>query len=380
MRRAGFLALASALLGLTAAGCGTSVPDASAPASFDHFIAAGSYEGEYWPTAEWRTCRPEDVGMDSVALYAAYEYAARSAFVTEGIAVVRRGYVVGEEYFRGYGPTTRFASYSVAKSFLSAVVGVAIDEGHVPGVDQPAYPYFDAWRAPGTDERKRAITVRHLLTMSSGLRFTDATSGGIAGTDIEGILNAADSVAYVLDLPSVAEPGTRWNYSSGDSILLSGIVQAATGRTVLELGRERIFERIGMATLTWSSDGAGHTIGGWGIGATVREYARFGYLYLKGGWWNGQALVPEAWVRQSLTAARPSVGWYGLQWWLAPSFSNDPRNPVPADTFAAQGLYLQKIFVIPSRDLVVVRVGTDQGPSTWSDTEFLGRILSSIRG
>jgi CubicO group peptidase (beta-lactamase class C family) len=378
VRDRGFRALAVAVT-LAALGCGTSGPDASTPASFDHFIAAGSYEGEYWPTADWRTCRPEDVGMDSSALYTAYEYAARSAFVTEGIAVVRRGYVVGEEYFRGYNESTRFASYSVAKSFLSAVVGVAIERGHIPGVDQPAYPYFDAWQAPGTDERKRAITIRHLLTMRSGLRFTDASSGGWAGTDIEGILNAADSVAYVLALPSVADPGTRWNYSSGDSILLSGIVQAATGRTVLDFGREHIFDRIGIRTMTWSSDPAGHTIGGWGIAATVREYARFGYLCLKDGWWNGEALVPDSWVRQSLQPASPSVAWYGFQWWLAPYFSNDARNPVPGDTFAAQGLYLQKIFVIPSRDLVVVRVGTDQGPSTWSDTEFLGRILSSIR-
>jgi CubicO group peptidase (beta-lactamase class C family) len=360
--------------------CGGSEPAASTPASLDTFIGTGPYQGEYWPTADWRTCRPEDVGMDSASLYAAYEYAARSNFVTEGILVVRRGYVVGEAYFRGYGATTRFASYSVAKSFLSAVVGVAIDGGFVPGVDQLACSYFDAWQAPGTDERKRTITVRHLLTMSSGLRFTDASSGGIAGTDIEGILNADDSVAYVLGLPSVAEPGTRWNYSSGDSILLSGIVQAATGRTVLDFGRERIFGRIGMATLTWSSDRAGHTIGGWGIAATVREYARFGYLYLRGGSWNGEALVPEPWVRQSLTAARPSVAWYGFQWWLAPHFSSDPRYPLPGDAFAAQGLYHQKILVVPSRDLVVVRVGTDQGPSTWSDTEFLGRILASIRG
>jgi CubicO group peptidase (beta-lactamase class C family) len=360
--------------------CGPSEPAASTPTSFDHFVATGSYQGEYWPTADWRTCRPEEVGMDSAALHGAYEYAARSTFVTEGIAVVRRGYIVGEEYFRGYGPATPFASYSVAKSFLSAVVGVAIARGHVPGVDQPACSYFDAWRAPGTDERKRSITVRHLLTMRSGLRFTDATSGGIAGTDIEGIVNAADGVAYVLALPPVADPGTRWNYSSGDSILLSGIVQAATGRTVLDFGREHVFDRIGMNTMTWSSDPAGHTIGGWGIGATVREYARFGYLYVKNGWWNGTALVPEGWVRQSVAPASPAVGWYGFQWWLAPNFSNDPRNPVPADTFAAQGLYLQKIFVIPSRDLVVVRVGTDQGPTTWSDTEFIGRILDSIRG
>ena len=266
--------------------------------------------------------------MDSASLYTAYEYAARSDFVTEGIAVIRRGYVVGEEYFRGYGPTTRFASYSVAKSFLSAVVGVAIDRGYVAGVDQLAYPYFDAWQAPGTDERKRAITVRHLLTMSSGLRFTDATTGGL-GADIEGILSATDSVAYVLGLPSVAEPGTRWNYSGGDSLLLSGIVQATTGRSVFEFGREHVFDRIGIGSMTWSSDPAGHTFGGWGIGATVRDYARFGYLYQKGGWWDGQALVSEGWVRQSLTAARPSVPWYGFQWWLAPHFSDRPAVPDP---------------------------------------------------
>ena len=380
MRRAGSLALAPALLALAALGCGTSTPDTSTPASFDHFIATGSYQGEYWPTADWRTCRPEDVGMDSASLYTAYEYAARSTFVTEGILVVRRGYVVGEEYFRGYGGTTRFASYSVAKSFLSAVVGVAIDRDYVPGVDQLAYPYFDAWQSPGTDERKRAITVRHLLTMSSGLRFTDATTGGIAGTDIEGILAVTDAVGYVLGLPSVAEPGTRWSYSGGDSLLLSGIVQATTGRSVLDFGREHVFDRIGIRSMTWSSDPAGHTFGGWGIGATVRDYARFGYLYQKGGRWNGEALVSEPWVRQSLTAARPSVPWYGFQWWLAPSFSSDPRYSVPGDAFAAQGLYHQKILVVPSRDLVVVRVGTDEGESTWSDTEFLGRVLSSIRG
>jgi CubicO group peptidase (beta-lactamase class C family) len=374
------LALAAILPALAGPGCGTSEPDTSTPAPFSHFIAAGAYQGEYWPTAEWRTCGPEDVGMDSAALYSAYEYAARSDFVTEGLAVVRRGYVVGEEYFRGYSESTRFASYSVAKSFLSAVVGVAIERGHISGVDQPAYPYFDAWRAPGVDERKQVITVRHLLTMQSGLRFTDATSGGIAGTDIEGILNAADSVAYVLALPLVYDPGTHWNYSSGDSILLSGIVQAATGRTVFDFGRERIFDRIGMHSMTWSSDQAGHTIGGWGIGATVRDYARFGYLYLRHGSWSGEALVPEPWIRQSLQPASPSVGWYGFQWWLAPTFSNDARNPAPGDTFAAQGLYLQKIFVIPSRDLVVVRVGTDQGTSTWSDTELLGRVLASVRG
>ena len=118
MRHRG-LALAVAFLApLAAGGCGDGRPESATPATFDHFIATGSYQGEYWPTDDWRACRPEEVGMDSQSLYTAYEYAARSDFVTEG--VVRRGYVVGEEYFRGYGPTTRFSSFSVAKSLLTS--------------------------------------------------------------------------------------------------------------------------------------------------------------------------------------------------------------------------------------------------------------------
>ena len=367
-------------MALAALACGTSEPVASSPASFDHFIATGSYQGEYWPTDDWRSCRPEEVGMDSRALYSAYEYAARSEFVTEGVLVVRRGYVVGEEYFRGYGPATRFASYSVAKSFLSAVVGVAIDSGFVPGVDQPAYAYLDAWRAPGTDARKRAITLRHLLTMQSGLRFTDATSGGIAGTDIEGVLGAADSVAYALALPSVHDPGTRWNYSSGDSILLLRDRPRRDGPERLRArpgahlrpdrdAHDDLVERPGRA----HDRRVGHR----------RHRARVRALRLP---LREERLVERRAARargldpRVAAGAAPAVTWYGFQWWLAPFFSNDPRNPVPGDMHAAQGLYLQKIFVIPSRDLVVVRVGTDQGTSTWSDTEFLGRVLTSIRG
>jgi CubicO group peptidase (beta-lactamase class C family) len=313
--------------------------------------------------------------MDSTALYRAYEFAARNDVATEGVVVIRRGYIAGEVYFRGYDQATRFSSFSVAKSFTSAVVGVAIARGALPGVDQLAHSYFDAWNAADTDERKRRITIRHLLTMQSGLAFTDATSGGIAGTDIEAIVASPDAVAYALNQPSVAAPGTRWNYSSGDSILLSGIVQAATGRTAFSLGQEAIFDRIGMTSMSWSSDRAGHTIGGWGVGATVRDYARFGYLYLKNGSWNGERLIPDAWIRQSMTPAMPLVNHYGYQWWLAPAIG----GAVPADTFHAQGLYHQKIFVIPSRELVVVRVGNDLVGTAWSDVEFLSRILASLR-
>jgi CubicO group peptidase (beta-lactamase class C family) len=347
---------------------------------YDHFICSGEYQGEYWPTNDWQTCRPEEVGMDSDALYEAYNYAARNDFVTEGIVVIRRGYIVGEEYFRGYDRTTRFSSFSVAKSFLSSVVGKALELNFIPSIDQPVFTYFTEWQTPEIEQQKRRITLRHLLTMGSGLRFTDSQNTSIEGTDIERLNASDDYVEYVLALPSIQEPGTHWNYSSGDSILLSAIVQQTTGQTAFQFGMDHIFSRIGLSNITWSSDRAGHTIGGWGVGATVREFAKFGYLYLKRGKWDGEQIVPQEWISQSTQAANAEVNWYGFQWWLVGVFDNYQRNGIPQDTFHAQGLYHQKIFVIPSRDLVIVRVGTDTSPNShWDDSEFLRLILASIK-
>ena len=369
--KTGFAIIAMFLLAIIFTGCEERV--------YDHFICSGEYQGEYWPTAEWRTCKPEEVGMDSDGLYEVYNYVSRIDFVTEGVVVIRNGYIVGEEYFAGYDQATRFSSFSVAKSFLSAVVGVAIDKGFIPSVDQTVYTYFDEWQSPETEAQKQRITLRHLLTMRSGLRFTDAQNASTVGTDIEALLASDDYVEYVLALPSIHEPGTYWNYSSGDSILLSAIVQTATDQTAYQFGMDHIFSRIGLSNIIWSSDHAGHTTGGWGVGATVREFAKFGYLYLKGGAWEGEQIVSREWVQQSTIPAGADVTWYGFQWWLAGAFDNYQGNGIPGDIFHAQGLYHQKIFVIPSEDLVVVRVGTDNDPdSQWNDTEFISLVLSSI--
>jgi CubicO group peptidase (beta-lactamase class C family) len=364
-----FLFILSVLFGFT--GCEERV--------YDHFICSGKYQGEYWPTAEWRTCKPEEVGMNSDKLYDVYNYVSRNDFVTEGVAVISKGYIVAEEYFYGYDQTTRFSSFSVAKSFLSAVVGVAIDMGFIPSVDQLVYTYFDEWQSPGTEARKQRITLRHLLTMESGLRFTDAQNASTVGTDIEALLASDDYVEYVLALPSIHEPGTFWNYSSGDSILLSAIVQLTTGQNAFQFGMDHIFSRIGLSNITWSHDRAGHTIGGWGVGATVREFAKFGYLYLNGGAWDGEQIVPSEWVQQSTRPVSADIPWYGFQWWLTPYFANYAEYGIPSDAFQATGLYIQRIFVIPSEDLVIVRVGTDTDPNTlWSDTQLVSLVLASI--
>lgn len=342
------------------------------------FAAEGAYLGEYWPTSGWRTCRPEEVGMDSARLERAYEYASNPAVRNQALLVVKRGYVVAEAYLRGFGPTSRHESYSVAKSFTSALVGIAIERSLLAGTAERVSRFFPAWQAPGTEPAKGEMTVRHLLTMSSGLQWNEEDYyGDTRDNDAFRMGEQDDFVAYVLAKPSERAPGTLWRYSSGDSMLLSGILQEAAGVSAFRFASAELLAPLGLGGVQWSSDRAGHTVGGWGVQATAREFAKFAYLYLRRGRWEGRQVVPEAWVAESLQPVSARVDFYGYQWWLAPALDGYQGSAVPADTFLAWGIYGQQLFVIPSRDLVVVRLADDPGSPAWSEVEFLTRILEA---
>lgn len=346
------------------------------------FLGRGDFLGAYWPTTGWRSCRPEEVGMDSQGLIAAYDYAANPAINTEGLIIIRRGYIVGEAYMNGFGPDDRHESYSVAKSFLGAVVGIAINRGVIGSADDPVSQYMTQWQAPGVPAVKRRITIKHLLTMSSGLQWDEGEYYGDNRTDdIFLIIQTGDYVQYMLDKASEYEPGTRWRYSSGDSILLSGVLQEAAGMSTFEYAREHLFNPIGIPDVNWYSDNAGHTVGGWGIEATLREYAKFGYLYLREGQWDGQQVVPAEWVRESLSPVSQNIDFYGYQWWLAPVFDNYRDYGIPDGMFLAWGIYTQQIFVIPELELVIVRLGEDldfNGNDAWVEENFLQIVVSAV--
>lgn len=345
------------------------------------FLGDGNYSGTYWPTSGWRTCSPEEVGMDSDKLYEVYEYAANPTINTRGLLIIRNGYIVGEAYFDGYSSGSRFPSYSIAKSFLSSLFGIAIQQGLVAGVDQEAADYLTEWTAATAEAEKRRMTIRHLLTMSSGLEWNEDDYYGDTSQNDVFIMGATDDfLAYALARPSIHEPGARWYYSSGDSMLLSGILERAAGRTAYDFAQEHLLTPIGAQNITWDGDPAGHTIGGWGVNATVRDYAKFGYLYLNYGAWDGQQIVPRQWVEMSTAPARDGVSWYGFQWWLLPALRDYEGSAIPADTFIAWGIYTQQIFVIPSLDLLIVRVGRDANPQNdeWREVEFLERVLAAL--
>lgn len=368
--------------------------------SRDDFLGKGKYQGEYWPTTEWRSCRPEEVGMDSKKLLQVYDYVADSEMFTRGIVIIRKGYIVGETYFDGDSQFTRFESYSMAKSFMSAVIGIALDQEILPSVDTPIYNYYPellqkkGFRVRGgiLDERvsttaesafmilpqseKKRITIKHVLQMSSGLEWNESEIDLFS--DVPQMILSDDYIQYVLRKPLTHEPGTYWRYSSGDSMLLSGIVERAAGRTAYEYGYDNLFLPIGMSGISWESDPAGHTIGGWGIDETVREFAKFGHLYLNKGWWDGEQIVSESWVDESVRRVSEEVDFYGYQWWLVPDSGGNSGSIVPDDVFYAQGLLNQNIFVIPGEDIVIVRTASDLLSNKWSRMEFLRLVMEAI--
>lgn len=361
--------------------------------------AGGSAEAV--PDPDWDVASPEDHGMDPAALERARDYAFAGGMNTQGVVVVHDGVIVAEWYADGAGEESWAASWSVAKSFTSALVGIAVDDGLIPSVDEPMTTWFPEWA--GTD--REAITLRDVLQMSSGLQWVeDYDPGAVGASDIiRLVLDERDQLAYAAGRPAAAPAGSAWSYSSGDAMLLSGVIEQATGMPAGDYARQEIFDPLGMDRVEWWRDVPGHTLTYCCLDTTSRDFARFGLLYERQGAWGDEQVVPRAWVEESLDAAPHSGGAYGYQWWL------DEAAGLPDDTFAALGHDGQYIFVIPSLDLVVVRNGTyrkDPGPAvadpnlfthypsdglvpghgtlspgeSWDDAEFLRPIVESLSG
>lgn len=344
---------------------------------------------------------PEDVGMDAAVLEGAREYAFAEGRHTQGVVVVRRGVIVAEWYAPDRGPESLGASWSVGKSFASATVGIALDRGEIPSVDEPMTTYIPEWE--GT--HNEGVTLRDVLEMASGLSWVeDYDITNIAGSDIAQLVldEGGDLLGPVLDNERAHPPGTRFNYSSGDAMLLSRVISAATGMSAGDYAQQHLFEPMGIDNAAWWQDQQGQTLTYCCVDMSSRDFARFGQLFLNGGELGGRRIVSEAWVRES-TAPSRSWGGYGYQWWR--SGFDDPN--LPDDTYSARGHDGQYIYVIPSEELVVVRNGLYapywQGttvaepnlfavypsdgifpgrgtvpPDSWDDSAFLGPVLASI--
>lgn len=349
----------------TSAPSTTEVPSATEAETDGPIVAT---DGTIFPGDEWAVADPADHGIDPAGLEAARAYAFEPQHRTQSLVIVHEGEIVGEWYAEGSDADSWAASWSVGKSFTSAAVGIAVEEGAIAGVDEPAATYLPEWAGTGYAD----ITVEHLLQMTSGLAFDEDYRGGTESEIVRMVTSAPDQLAFARSVPQGVPPGTRWSYSSGDTMLLSGVVEAAVGQPLADYAAEVLFEPIGIDQVEWWRDAEGHTLGYCCLDTTSRDFARLGLLYLHEGRWGDEQVVPAEWVRASIDPVAESGGDYGYQWWTY------DIEGVPDDAFLAEGIDGQFIHVIPSLDLVVVRNGEyvkDPGPPV-ADPNLFGRYPS----
>ena len=280
---------------------------------------------------------PEQQGIDSAQLAKMFEEINQRNLNLNSVLIVRHGYLVTEAYFPPYRAGTKHDVYSITKAVISALVGIALQQGSLRDLDQKALDFFAGRTVAENDARKQAITLGHLLTMTSGLHWS--------GDDDQKLFSGGDLVQLTLDRPMVAEPGSVWNYNSGGTHLLSAILQKATGQSASAFAQAQLFQPLGISGVSWPADSNGVNTGGWGIRMTPRDMAKFGYLYLKGGTWDGQPVVPADWVQSSTAKQVDSADGrgYGYLWWQ-----------LYFGGYAALGQSGQEIIVLPDQDMVVV--------------------------
>lgn len=299
-----------------------------------------------WPMPTWATASPVDLGFDA-ALPELLAGAALAAPSVTGVVVTRHGAIAAEYWAEGWGPDTPVDIRSCTKSVVGALVGRARRDGLLPNLSVTIGDLLPERIPPGADPAVAGITLWSLLTMTSGLQWDWQT-------DYERIEAAEDPVAYVLGQPIVAPQGEFYAYNSGGSHIIGLMVAAAAARPLEEYARTALFEPLGIAPAGWRRYPQGEVIGGYGLQITPQEMARLGYLYLRGGEWNGERLIAAEYVEQSTivqASGDPTGGApYGYQWWVT--------DATGYAAFFALGYGGQYIYVVPALDLVVaVAVG-----------------------
>ncbi|NWF32683.1 serine hydrolase [Stenotrophomonas sp. SAM-B] len=298
---------------------------------------------------------------------------------TRAILVVQGGAIVAERYAPGFDQDTRMLGWSATKSFMGTLVGLLVDDG-VLKLDEPAP--VPEWKGAG--DPRGAITLRQLLTMSSGLAFVESYKPG--NDSIKMLFEAGDMGALAAASPLEHAPGTFWSYSSGTTNLLSRIVFEATGGTLEGMTRfaqQRLFEPAGMRSTLIEPDESGVLVGSSYGYATARDWARYGLLHLNHGQAGGKRLLSQEWLDFALTptpaSPRPS---YGAQLWLnraeATEAGRKVLQDVPPDAFMAMGHNHQIVAVIPSQDAVIVRLGWTPEGQKFDWNKHLSRIAAAL--
>lgn len=335
----------------------------------------------HWPATDSRV--EVTAAIDQDRLDAAIDWAfAESHPVrlrrTRAVVVVHQGQIVGERYAPPFDQHTPLIGWSMTKSVMHALAGILIQEGKLSLTDPVQAPEW-----PESSNGRSAITVDHLLQMTSGIDFDENYTHPLADVT-HMLLRTPDMASYAAGKKLVAEPGSQWRYSSGTTNILSRVMRRAVGDTDYHSFPHRaLFQPLGMKGAVLEPDASGTFVGSSYTYATARDWAKLGLLYLQDGMWNGQRMLPEGWVRHATTPASSIPGnAFGAHFWLQipdEYKSGGDASLLPQDAFHAVGHAGQFITVIPSRELVVVRLGLSRYASAWQHDIFLNKLLMAIK-
>ncbi len=313
---------------------------------------------------DWRIEAQTDVSIDPKPLCALIDNLENLKPNIHSVLVVRRGSLVFEHYRRGddqrwgrdlgevtYGPDVKHDVRSVSKSVVSLLIGIALDRKLIASIDEPVLAFFPQYASLRTPAKER-ISLRHLLTMSSGIAWNE----NIPYTDPQNsellMTRAPDPYRYVLEQPLVEEPGKVWNYNGGSTTLLAGILQRTSGKWVVKFARDELFTPLGITDLEWvQMPVSGEFAAASGLRLRPRDMAKLGQLVISQGTWKGKSIVSAEWLKEATTGRLPAdTVYYGYQWWTGSSHVNARK----IDWFEAFGLGGQRIIIVPSLDLIVV--------------------------
>ncbi len=305
-------------------------------------------EPSYWPTTGWEEAAPESQGFSSEKLGDALNEIKKKDMDIHSLMIVRNDNVILDTYLYPYDGSIYHDVASVTKSVMTTLIGIAVDQGKL-SLDAPILSFFLDRTIANRDSMKEQITVRHLVSNSSGFRFDEKDDAAT----INAMIESDDWVQYVLELPVVHKPGTHFAYFSPGMHLLSAILQQATGMTALEFANDNLFKPLGINEVYWPPNSKGNTIGYGDLCLYPADMAKIGFLFLHQGKWEGEQIVSSNWVNEATKKQLPTGEGregYGYGWWIS-----SPNEKFPY--YRAYGRQEQIIMVVPSINSVIVTTG-----------------------
>jgi CubicO group peptidase (beta-lactamase class C family) len=308
---------------------------------------------------EWPVSSPAAEGFDQKKIDSAYIKAKELGFV-DALLIIRNGKLVAENYYNGYDADSGHQIWSCTKSFMSVLVGIAIDMGLIESVDKKIMGYFAEYAYPGMDARFYDIKIKNLLKMSMGIDKEE--------NNLIPVVQTNDWIYQTFRLPLLSDPGQKFRYNSLETHLLSAIITKVSGKSALEFARENLTIPMGIEIVEWKSDPKGYNTGGYDIYMKPRDMAVLGYMYMNGGKINNTQIVTEGWIDESLipTWNNNGIQWgpltdynYGYLWWLGKINGYN--------MFMAMGMGGQYIINFPDLNLIVVT--TTNKDITWDNEQ-----------